>query len=302
MAAALLRAPASSWPPGGGGCDGRADTCGGPALPWRPARPGPGSPPVIHSLPPDRKAGWPAICARTGSMHRRLPGSRCETISRLHATTAVQVFSGVHPVSCGQAVNKPVDNRHEMRITACFLCIPSWIAEKQEMAGRRALRGARGGSRNAFTAGNGYHPGATPGTREEPGDRPLARVPGPGGRRAARGEDQGAGLPARRGRARPLHLIHGGAVPDSARQERLARAGTPGNRGNAGRDDRGSGRARARFPGRRAGPEAVSAGAAAPAADPCRTAGARARKTGCRAVASRDASGPSAPASAVAGR
>jgi len=32
----------------------------------------------------------------------------------------------------------------------------------------------------------------------------------------------------------------------------------PGNRGNAGRDDRGSGRARARFPGRRAGPEAVS--------------------------------------------
>ena len=102
---------------------------------------------------------------------------------------------------------------------------------KQEMAGRRALRGARGGSNNAFTAGNGHHPGATPGTREEPGDRPLARVPGPGGRRAARGEDQATGQPARRGRARPLHLIHGGAVPDSARQERVARAGTPATAG-----------------------------------------------------------------------
>jgi hypothetical protein len=162
------------------------------------------------------------------------------------------------------------------------------------MAGRRVLRGACGGSNNAFTAGNGHYPGATPGTREEPGDRPLARVPGPGGRRAARGEDQATGQPARRGRARPLHLIHGGAVPDSARQERLARA-APGNRGNAGRDDRGSGRARARFPGGRAGPEAVSARAAAPATDPCRTAGVRARKTGCRAVASSDASGGPAP-------
>ena len=94
------------------------------------------------------------------------------------------------------------------------------------MAGRRVLRGACGGRNNAFTAGNGHHPGATPGTREEPGDRPLARVPGPGGRRAALGEDQATGQPARRGRARPLHLIHGGAVPDSARQDRLARAGT----------------------------------------------------------------------------
>jgi hypothetical protein len=99
------------------------------------------------------------------------------------------------------------------------------------MAGRRALRCACGGSNNAFTAGNGHHPGATPGTREEPGDRPLARVPGPGGQRAARGEDQATGQPARRGRARPLHLIHGGALPDSARQERLARAGTPATAG-----------------------------------------------------------------------
>jgi len=77
----------------------------------------------------------------------------------------------------------------------------------------------------------GTTPGVTPGTREEPGDRPLARVPGPGGRRAARGEDQATGQSARRGRARPLHLIHGGAVPDSARRERLAGAGTPATAG-----------------------------------------------------------------------
>jgi hypothetical protein len=36
--------------------------------------------------------------------------------------------------------------------------------------------------------GNGHHPGATPGTWEEPGDRSLARVPGPGGRRVAPGK------------------------------------------------------------------------------------------------------------------
>ncbi len=50
-------------------------------------------------------------------------------------------------------------------------------------------------------------------------------------------------------------------------------------------------------------PEAVSAGAAAPATGPCRTVGARARKTGCRAVARAETPpGASAPASAVAGR
>jgi hypothetical protein len=201
------------------------------------------------------------------------------------------------PADTRQPVGKPVDNLCEMRITACFLWSLPWIAEQKEMAGRRALRGACGGSNNAFTAGNGHHPVATPGTREEPGDRPLARVPGPGGRRAARGEDQAAGQSARRGRARPLHLIHGGAVPDSARRERLAGAGTrhPGNRGDAGRDDRGPGRARTRFPGGRAGPQAVCARAAGPAPGPCRTAGVRARMTGCRAVASRDASGGQRP-------
>src|SRR5271166_4320265 len=53
------------------------------------------------------------------------------------------------------------------------------------MIDRRPLRGARGGSKNAFTVGNGHHLGLPPGTWEEPGDRPVARVPGTGGRRAA---------------------------------------------------------------------------------------------------------------------
>ena len=68
---------------------------------------------------------------------------------------------------------------------------------------------------------------------------------------AQRRRSQLAGL-ARRGRARPLHLIHGGALPDSARQERLGQGRHPGRRGNADRDDRGSGRVRARFSGGRA--------------------------------------------------
>src|SRR5437868_8899113 len=114
-----------------------------------------------------------------------------------------------------------------MRITARFPWILLWIAKNLKMAGRRVLRGACTGSRNALPLETGTTPGATPGTREEPGDRPLARVPGPGGRRAARGEDQATGRSARRGRARPLHLIRGGAVPDSARQECLASAGAP---------------------------------------------------------------------------
>ena len=41
-------------------------------------------------------------------------------------------------------------------------------------------------------------------------------------------------------------------MPDSARQERLCQGRHPGNRRNAGRDDRGSGRVRARFSGGRA--------------------------------------------------
>ena len=150
------------------------------------------------------------------------------------------------------------------------------------MAGRRPLRGVRGGSNNAFTVGNGHHLGLAPGTWEEPGDRSPRAGTWP--RRAARGAgkaSQLAGL-ARRRRVRPLHLIHGGALPDSARQERLCQAGHAGNRRNASRDDLGSRQSTGEVPGAAPG---RSAGAAAPAADPYRTVGVLARKTGCRVVA-----------------
>jgi hypothetical protein len=79
--------------------------------------------------------------------------------------------------------------------------------------------------------------GATPGTCREPGDRPLARVPGTGGG-AQRKQSQATGRPGAARRARPLHLIHGGALSIAARQERLL----PGPaRPNASRDDPGHG-------------------------------------------------------------
>ncbi len=124
-----------------------------------------------------------------------------------------------------------MDNRCEMRITACFLWIPSWIAEKQETAGRRALRGARGGSRNAFTVGKRAPPGATPGTREEPGDRPLARVPGPGGRRVASAKP--ASWPAGRGEAGQgpsISYMEGPCLILPGRNV-IARTGTPAGAG-----------------------------------------------------------------------
>jgi len=48
-------------------------------------------------------------------------------------------------------------------------------------------------------SGNGHHLGATPGTWEEPGDRSLARVPGPV--RAARGVGKAGQLASRCGEA-----------------------------------------------------------------------------------------------------
>jgi len=58
--------------------------------------------------------------------------------------------------------------------------------------------------------GNGHHPGVTPGTREEPGDRFLAPVPGPGERRAvsARPGNWPAGA-ARPGEAPASHTCGG---------------------------------------------------------------------------------------------
>ena len=67
----------------------------------------------------------------------------------------------------------------------------------------------------------GTTPGATPETWEEPGNRSLARVSGTGGRRAAPAKPGNWRALAWRGRARPLHLIHGGALSDSDRSDTL---------------------------------------------------------------------------------
>ena len=112
-----------------------------------------------------------------------------------------------------------------------------WITEKPEIINLRLLRGIHGGSRNAFTVGNGHHLGGDPrGTCKEPGDRPLTRVPGTGGARGA----SKAGQLAAPGTARPdkaPHLIHGGPcliLPcrNVSFQDRHA-----GNRLNTSRDD-----------------------------------------------------------------
>ena len=92
-----------------------------------------------------------------------------------------------------------MDNLCEMRITACFLWSLPWIAEQQEMAGRRALRGACGGSNNAFTAGNGHHPGRRRerGRSRETGPSRGYLAPAGGARRAAKTSQ----LASRRGEA-----------------------------------------------------------------------------------------------------
>jgi len=136
-------------------------------------------------------------------------------------------------------VNKPVDNRREMRITARSLWIPSWIAEEPEMAARRPLRGARLCSTNALPLETGT-------TWGRPRQRGRNRETGPshgylapaGGARRRQG--QATGQPLRRGRAGPLHLIHGGALPDSAPAGMAShRLGIVGNRRNGSGDDPG---------------------------------------------------------------
>ena len=82
--------------------------------------------------------------------------------------------------------------------------------------------------------GNGHHLGATPGTWRSRETGPSHGYLAPAGG-ARRRHGWATGQPVRRGRARPLHLIHGGALPGSARPEWLCqhRHGTPGNRRNA---------------------------------------------------------------------
>jgi hypothetical protein len=141
-----------------------------------------------------------------------------------------------------------------------------WIAEEPEIIGFRLLRGVRGGSRNAFTAGNGYHLGATLGTWEEPGDRPRARVPGTRGRRGATAKPGNWPGLVRRGRGKAPHLIHGGPCLILPGRNVFFQDRHAGDRQNASRDDPGHGRERRRGP-HAAAPRPEAAGAEAAVAD-----------------------------------
>ena len=149
-------------------------------------------------------------------------------------------------------MNKPVDNCREVRVTARSLWIISRIAGKPEMAGRGLLRGARPCSRNILPSETGTTWGATLGTLEEPGDRSSRGYLAPAGgtrRRYGQATDQ----PVRRGRAGPLHLIHGGALPDSARPGWRCTGSALQPPGMAAARTRGHGRVRPRpSAGRRA--------------------------------------------------
>ena len=98
------------------------------------------------------------------------------------------------------------------------------------MAGSGLLRGARGGSRNVSPLETGT-------TWVRPRERGRSRETGPshgylapaGGARRRR--SQLAGRLGAAPQARPLHLVHGGALSDSAGRKRLARPGTPATAG-----------------------------------------------------------------------
>jgi hypothetical protein len=120
-------------------------------------------------------------------------------------------------------VNKPVDNCVQVRITTAVL----WIRKNSQLFFRWRLRGARPRSRNTFTVGNGHHPGATPGTWEELGNRHLARVFGPGGRRET---GTTRGQLRERGRNWETGILRGCLAPAVVGK----RAPPGGNSGNVG--------------------------------------------------------------------
>jgi hypothetical protein len=104
-----------------------------------------------------------------------------------------------------------------------------WTAEKAEMVEHRPLRGACGHSRNVLPLETGT-------TRGRPRERGKSRETGPpygylapaGGAQCR--PSQATGRLTRRGRARPLHLIHGGALSDLPGQTILARINVAGRR------------------------------------------------------------------------
>jgi len=117
-------------------------------------------------------------------------------------------------------VNKPVDNYGEMRITTRVL----WIMCGYLKSPKLLTADPCAALAEAVKMQSPLETGTSWGRPRSVGGigRPVPCT-GTWHRRAARGASQArqqAGL-AQRGRARPLHLIHGGALSDFTRQERL---------------------------------------------------------------------------------
>ena len=121
------------------------------------------------------------------------------------------------------------------------------MAEKTEIIDFRLLRGVRGGSRNAFTVGNGLHLGATRerGRSRETGPSHGCLAPAGGARRQQPGNWPRPGA-ARLGKA--PHLIHGGPCLILPGRNVFFQDRHAGNRRNASRDDPGHGREHRRGP------------------------------------------------------
>jgi hypothetical protein len=164
-------------------------------------RPGwqPGGGPAAARAAPDVEANLARGKFEHRMINRTSPGKDRTITCCEHAL----VFPELRQVTCGRVVHKPVDNRRDVRITGGIPWTTLWTGKKLSWNSRGLLRGSREGRRNTFTVGNGHHPGATPETRERPGNRYFVRVPGPGG--VARGAGEAGQLAElkRRGQTRP---------------------------------------------------------------------------------------------------
>ena len=136
-------------------------------------------------------------------------------------------------------MNKPVDNRGEIRITPSFLWNRMWIAETPEMVPCRPLRGARGCSRNIPPLETGTARGRP---RERGRSRETGLLHGYLAPAAARGPGKARQLASRCGEAGQgpsISYMEGPCLILSSRN-RVAPVRQAGNRRNGSGDDPGT--------------------------------------------------------------
>jgi hypothetical protein len=132
------------------------------------------------------------------------------------------------------AVDKPVDKRCFLGRTAHVLWMNCGWPKNLEMKDCNLLCGPHRRRRNALTTGDGYRPGGDLGDVGRAGKPALAAgIQDPV---AGQGVPGGRAIGARElpGRARPLHLIHGGASSYFARRASCRQAPTRGGPRRAG--------------------------------------------------------------------